>query len=281
MSPLPPDRNAGPDDAHDDDTLSDDRDYSLRAVDRVCAILDLLQQSVDGISLNTVVEVTGMPKSSAYRYLWTLEQHRYVERDEETGLCRLGLGFLGMQSRHLELLRECARPWLEKLRDDFGETANLGVLDSDRIIYVDIIESRRGVRLAASRGDRDPLHSTALGKAIAAHMSEDRVRDVLGRSGMPGRCSNTITSVDEYLAELAGVRELGYAVDDLENDADGRCVAVPLLGTSIPAAISLSAPAARFPVKDVGKAAKALLDVATHIVAQPRGRGRSNDGEVA
>ncbi|GHF67765.1 IclR family acetate operon transcriptional repressor [Amycolatopsis bartoniae] len=266
---LDPDQGDGP--------LAEDRDYSLRAVDRVCAILDLLQQSVDGISLNTVVEATGMPKSSAYRYLWTLEAHRYVERDEETGLCRLGLGFLGMQSRHLELLREVARPWLEKLRDEFGETTNLGVLDSDRIIYVDIIESRRGVRLAAARGDRDPLHSTALGKAIAAHLAEERVRDILARSGMPRRSASTITTVEEYLAELDTIRTLGYAVDNLENEADGRCVAVPLLGTSIPAAISLSAPAARFPAKDVGRAAKALLDVAARIVSRPRARSGSND----
>ncbi|HVV11394.1 IclR family transcriptional regulator [Amycolatopsis sp.] len=272
---MPADRSQDPEDAGG---FAEDRDYSLRAVDRVCAILDLLQQSVDGISLNTVVDATGMPKSSAYRYLWTLEQHRYVERDDESGLFRLGLGFLGMQSRHLELLRECARPWLEKLRDEFGETANLGVLDSDRIIYVDIIESRRGVRLAASRGDRDPLHSTAIGKAIAAHLAEDRVRDVLDRSGMPRRSANTITSIEEYLAELDNVRSLGYAVDNLENEADGRCVAVPLLGTSVPAAISLSAPAARFPAKDVGKAAKALLDVATQIVSRPRAR---NDDDAA
>lgn len=271
------DRNPAPEDGAGDGPLAEDRDYSLRAVDRVCAILDLLQQSVDGISLNTVVEATGMPKSSAYRYLWTLEAHRYVERDEETGLCRLGLGFLGMQSRHLELLREVARPWLEKLRDEFGETSNLGVLDSDRIIYVDIIESRRGVRLAASRGDRDPLHSTALGKAIAAHLSEDRIRDVLARSGMPRRSANTITTVEDYLAELDTVRALGYAVDNLENEADGRCVAVPLLGTSIPAAISLSAPAARFPAKDVGRAAKALLDVAARIVSRPRAESGTND----
>lgn len=271
------DRNPDPEEGAVDGPLAEDRDYSLRAVDRVCAILDLLQQSVDGISLNTVVEATGMPKSSAYRYLWTLEQHRYVERDEETGLCRLGLGFLGMQSRHLELLREVARPWLEKLRDDFGETSNLGVLDSDRIIYVDIIESRRGVRLAASRGDRDPLHSTALGKAIAAHLSEDRIRDLLDRSGMPRRSANTITTIDDYLAELDTVRSLGYAVDNLENEADGRCVAVPLLGTSVPAAISLSAPAARFPSKDVGRAAKALLDVAERIVSRPRARSGTDD----
>ncbi|NYI92521.1 IclR family acetate operon transcriptional repressor [Amycolatopsis endophytica] len=237
----------------------------------MCAILDLLQESVDGITLNEVVEATGMPKSSAYRYLWTLEAHRYVERDEETGLCRLGLGFLGMQSRHLELLRERVRPWLESVRDEFGETANLGLLDSDHIIYIDIIESRRGVRLAASRGDRDPLHSTALGKAIAAHLPERRVRELLDRSGMPPRTEHTIVTVEDYLTELDKIRTVGYALDDGENEADGRCVAVPLVGTNLPAAISLSAPMARFPHRDVGAAAKALRRIAEELATKPAG----------
>ncbi|GAA3832876.1 MULTISPECIES: IclR family transcriptional regulator [Amycolatopsis] len=265
MSSLSPHRNS------DEPPPAEDRDYSLRAVDRVCAILNLLQESVDGITLNEVVEATGMPKSSAYRYLWTLEAHRYVERDEATGLCRLGLGFLGMQSRHLELLRERVRPWLEGVRDEFGETANLGLLDSDHIIYIDIIESRRGVRLAASRGDRDPLHSTALGKAITAHLPEARVRELLERSGMPARTERTIVTVEDYLAELDKVRAQGYAVDDGENEADGRCVAVPLLGTNLPAAISLSAPAARFPQRDVAGAAKALRRIAEQISTRPSG----------
>ncbi|MPY83958.1 MAG: helix-turn-helix domain-containing protein [Actinophytocola sp.] len=243
---------------------------------RVCAILNLLQESVDGVPLPVLATETGLPKSSAFRYLWTLENHRYVERDPETGLFRLGLGFVGMQSRHLEVLRERARPWLEKLRDEHDESANLGLLDGDRIIYVDIVESNRGVRLAAKRGDRDPLHATALGKAIAAHLDEDRVRELLDRAGMDQHTPNTITSIDTYLDELAKVRRVGYAVDNGENELDGRCVAVPILGTRLPAAISLSAPSARFTVQDVERAATALKNVAEHLGTMP-----VVDGETA
>ena len=254
------DAHLDPDEAGGDGPLAEDRDYSLRAVDRVCAILDLLQQSVDGISLNTVVEATGMPKSSAYRYLWTLEAHRYVERDEETGLCRLGLGFLGMQSRHLELLREVARPWLEKLRDEFGETSNLGVLDSDRIIYVDIIESRRGVRLAAARGDRDPLHSTALGKAIAAHLSEKRVRDILARSGMPRRSASTITTIEDYLGPvfkaLSQVPVLGFVPLAMMVFGIGEALKVVIIAQAslVPVAIAT--------LKGIRSVPRAYVDVA-------------------
>ncbi|GAA4664507.1 MULTISPECIES: IclR family transcriptional regulator [Amycolatopsis] len=260
-----------PDDipASEQDANEEERDYSVRAVERVCLILNLLQESVDGITLNEVAQTTGLPKSSAFRYLWTLENHRYVERDEAGGLFRLGLGFVGMQSRHLEILRERARPFLEQLRDDIGETANLGLLDGDHVIYLDIVESRRGVRLAASRGDRDPIHCTALGKAIAAQLPEDRVRELLDETGLARRTDNTITSIDEYLEELGKVRRVGYAIDDRENEDDGRCVAVPLLGTRLPAAISISGPSSRFSAQEARKAAKVLIDIAAGIATNP------------
>lgn len=238
------------------------RDYTVRAVDRVCAILNLLQESVDGSSLIDVGRATDLPKSSAFRYLWTLENHRYVERDAQTGLYRLGLGFIGMQSRHLELLRHRAHPLLSRLRDELGETVNLGVLDGDSAVYLDIVESRRGVRLAVTQGVRDPIHSTALGKAIAADLPEQQVRDILARSGMPALTVNTITDPDEFVAALAQVRRSGVAVDDRENDIDGRCVAVGIPGTRLPAALSVSAPSSRLAMTDVDRVAAMLKDVA-------------------
>ncbi|RBM13608.1 transcriptional regulator [Prauserella sp. PE36] len=267
---MPRRKNQGQDENADETTTTgEERDYTVRAVERVCSILNLLQNSIDGVSLIEVGQATELPKSSAFRYLWTLEAHRYVERDEHTGLYRLGLGFVGMQSRHLEVLRERARPWLEELRDEFEETTNLGILDGDHVIYVDIVESRHKVRSAASRGDRDPLHSTALGKAIASQLPDARVRDLLQRTGMERHSDNTITSIDAYMDELAKVRRLGYALDNGENAPDGRCIAAPLLGTHLPAAVSISAPAARFTLKAVEKAAKRLLDVADQLTTNP------------
>ena len=264
--------------AASDPAVAEERDYSVRAVERVCAILNLLQGSIDGVSLLDVSQATDLPKSSAFRYLWTLEAHRYVEREVQSGLFRLGLGFLGMQSRHLEVLRQRANPVLEGLRDELGETVNLGVLDGDSAIYLDIVESRRGVRLAAKRGDRDPIHSTALGKAISAELPEERVREILNTVGMPPRTANTITTIEDYLAELAKVRRRGYAVDDGENEIDGRCVAVPIPGTGLPAALSLSAPAARFPLQDVERVTSALKEAAATITAGPANIGQPGAG---
>jgi IclR family acetate operon transcriptional repressor len=233
--------------------------YSVRAVERVVDILDRLQESREPVSLVSLAEVTGMPKSSAFRYLSTLEARGYVEKDPATGDYSLGLA-LPSHQRYLAVLAARVRPSLERLRDRFGETVNLGVLDGDRVLYVEIIESQKSMRLAARRGDRDYLHSTAVGKVIAAHMPEDEVRALLASAGMPPSTDRTIRDADAYIAALTQVRSDGYAIDDEENETGARCVAVPLLGLRERCGISLSAPAVRLSREEARDAALAMVE---------------------
>lgn len=242
-----------------------DGTYSIRAVDRVCDILDLLQASPDATSLAGVADVTKLPKSSVYRYLSSLEARRYVQRNPLSGDYRLGVALLPLQTHRLEILRRQAIAHLEQLRDQFGETINLGLLDSGRIFYLEIVESQRGVRLAARPGDRAPIHSSALGKAIAAALPADQVRAILAAEGMPRMTPRTITDVGKYLAELEKVRRQGYALDDRENETDGRCVAVPLGSTVLPAALSLSAPTSRLRQPMIPVIARALWKAASQL----------------
>ncbi|OQO92052.1 IclR family transcriptional regulator [Saccharomonospora piscinae] len=253
-------RGQGHHDGADTATKGEERDYTVRAVERVCSILNLLQESVEGVSLIEVAQETDLPKSSAFRYLWTLEAHRYVERDDDSGLYRLGLGFVGMQSRHLEVLRERARPWLEKIRDEFGETVNLAVLDRDHVVYVDVVESGKRVRFASSRGFREPWYATALGRAIAARLPGERLRELLPRE------ERETTPGPQFANDLERVRSLGYATSD---DGDGRCVAAALSGTRLPVALGISAPAARFSAADAARAAARLIAVTREIATAP------------
>ncbi|HYZ97144.1 MAG TPA: IclR family transcriptional regulator [Acidimicrobiales bacterium] len=242
--------------------MEPDNAYSIRAVQRVCDILELLHERPDGVSLLQVAQVTALPKSSAFRYLATLEARRYIERDAASGDYRLGLAFLPLQARRLDLLAQRARPRLEALRDRFEETVNLGLLDGTRVIYLDIVESPKSMRLAARPGDRDHVHSTALGKAITAHLPEDRVKAIVAGTGMPALTPNTITDEARFFDELTRVRKRGYALDNGENEPDGRCVGVSILRSRFPAALSFSAPVSRFPLGQVQEVAAALQEVA-------------------
>jgi IclR family acetate operon transcriptional repressor len=239
--------------------------YAVRAVVRVMDILDFLQDSPDGRSLLEVSEALALPRSSTYRYLSTLETRGYVQRDGATGQYRLGLAFLPSLGRHLDVLAARARPVMEELRDRLGETINLGVLAGNRIVYVEILESNKAVRLAARRGDRDPIHSTALGKAIASRIGADAVVAILSAEGMSKRTSKTITDETRYLRELEKVRSEGFALDLGENEEDGRCVAVPFQNGRLLAAISLSAPAARLDADLMEEIARELMSAARKI----------------
>ena len=246
--------------------------YAVRAVVRVMDILDLLQHSPNGRSLLEVSEAAGLPRSSTYRYLSTLETRGYVQRDGASGPYRFGLAFLPSHARYLEVLAARARPVMEGLRDRLGETINLGVLDGNRVVYLEILESNKAVRLAARRGDRDPLHSTALGKAIASRIGRDEVVAILAAEGMPKRTPKTITDEARYLSELDKIRAQGFALDLGENEEDGRCVAVPLANSRVLAAISLSAPAPRLEADLMEGIAAELMSAARRIQADGEGR---------
>ncbi|WP_166355586.1 IclR family transcriptional regulator [Phytoactinopolyspora limicola] len=236
------------------------RVYSIRAVHRVCDILDLVQERAGGFTLTQVAEATGFPKSSGYRYLATLIDHRYVIKDPESGFFRIGPAFLPTPDERLIALADRVRPFLSRLRDQVQETVNLGALDGGRVSYVEIFESPHCVRLAARPGDRDALHCSALGKAIGAQLSHDAVGKIIEVEGLPRHTPHTITTMVDYEAELAKIRKDGYALDNCESEIDGRCVAVALPDVVPPAAISISAPATRFPVEDVPEYAKALRE---------------------
>ncbi len=244
-------------------TQDDTNRYTVRAALRVLDILDFLQDSIDGASLTDIADSVGMPKSTLFRYLTTLESRGYVEQDPDLGHYRFGMAFLPSHTRHLQGLGSRARPHLEVLRDRFGETMNLAVLDGTRVAYLQIVESEKAVRLAARAGDRDPIHSAALGKAIAAQMPEPEVLDILRTAGMARLTTTTITDERSFLEELHRVRRNGFALDDRENEEDGRCVAVAISGTRIRAAISMSAPVARFPMEQIREVADALKEAAT------------------
>jgi IclR family acetate operon transcriptional repressor len=221
-----------------------------------------------GVSLPQLVSVTGMPKSSVHRYLEVLVQEGFLERDAQSGAYRLGARIVALASKEAPLLVLRARPYLERLRDRFDETVNLGVLSGDNIVYLDIVESPRTVRLAARIGDRDMIHSTALGKAIAAELPEAEVRSLLQRAGLPRRTANTITNAADFMKHLKLVRHHGFALDDQENDVEGRCVAVAIPASRVQFAISVSGITSRFPMSKAVDVAREIRQAVSALSGQ-------------
>jgi len=237
-----------------------------RSISRTCAVLRMLGESGnEGASLIEVAKVTNLPKSSAHRYLLVLESEAFVERDRRTQRYRLGVDFVSHEPNPIERLIQRAHPLLESVRDKWNETANIGMLVGQSVVYLDIVESAKAVRLSARKGDKDSIHATALGKVIAAYLPEKEVRAILRRTGMPKLTSKSITKRDIFVAELENVRARGYAVDDRENEEEGRCVAVYVPGLSAPTAVSISGVASRFPMSKIFDAAETLHAIAEEL----------------
>ncbi|QNA93777.1 MULTISPECIES: IclR family transcriptional regulator [unclassified Microbacterium] len=234
-----------------------DANYSIRSVQRVCDILDLVQATSDGLSLMDFAEATELPKSSVFRYLSTLEQRGYVERDD-SGDYRMGISLNGDR---LETLSRRLRPQLVAMRDRFGETINLGLLDGSRVAYLEIVESRASIRNAPRAAEREFIHATALGKVLATRMTTAQVRAILHQEGMPALTEHTIVDQAEYLAEVERTRERGYALDDEENEVGGRCLAVLVPRTTLPVAVSLSAPTSRLSVAETAAVARGMSEM--------------------
>jgi IclR family acetate operon transcriptional repressor len=224
--------------------------YDIAVLDRALDVLETLAAAPAGSALGVtdIARRIGATKSAAFRILANLERRGYIDKDPTTTRYTLGarLAYLGERSLLAIDLRGAARPVLEDLHRRFGETVNLAVRDGDEIVYVDMIESEHGLRMAARVGNRDSLHTTALGKAILAFLPREEADEIM-RRGLSARTARTIVDPQRLRAALVRVRERGVAEDRGENEVGARCVGAPIFDHRgrVAGAISVSAPDSR------------------------------------
>ena len=151
-----------------DDRL-DDR-YLVQPVLKAMQVLQLVCEAPEPVSLNQLVRDAALPKTTVFRYLRTLATLGFVEHNAEADRYRPGIGLwrLSHSSSPYETLRQAGKPHMKRLRQRFNETINLGVLSGGEVVYLDVLESERSLRMQSSVGATDPLHSTALGKVFLA-----------------------------------------------------------------------------------------------------------------
>ena len=242
--------------------------YIVQPVYKALQVLRVLGDERRELALSEICYRVDLPKTTVFRYLQTLCACGFVTHDHDTDLYRIGLRVWELgQSVHEPLrIREVALPPMRELRDRFNETVNLGVLDSLDVVYLEIIESRRSLRMQAQLGGRDPVYSTALGKVALAFMPEGQwaahLPDVLAP-----RTPRTVTSRARLRQEIAQAQVRGFALDDEENEEGARCLAAPVFNHQgqVAAAVSLSAPASRMTDRLLPKVATAVIQTAAAI----------------
>ena len=172
-----------------------------------------------------IARMTGLPVSTVHRILQELVSVGWAREDGDRGYL-LGARVLTLAARDTDhvALTSLARPHLQELSDTTGSAVHFGVRSGDEAVYVDKLEGSRAYRMRSRIGLPIPLTSTAIGKAVLAALPEPEVRMIVARAGLPARTPHSLTTVEALLADLAGVRERGYSLDEEENELQISCV---------------------------------------------------------
>jgi len=243
--------------------------YRVQVLDRALAALEILANRDGECSLADLCTEMKLHKSTVHRLAMVMEQHRLVEKNPDTGRYRLGLRLFEFGSKAIAAmdLRGRARPYLDRLQRQFGETVFFCILDDGQVFYVEKVESQQSVRTACTVGSRAPAYCTAVGKAMLAELAEQEVLDVIRRWGLKAVTANTITSAAALKAELRAVRSRGYAIDDEEKEEGLRCVSAAVRGHSgkLFAAMSVSGPAFRLTKERIPEIGQAVMQAANEL----------------
>ncbi len=222
---------------------------AIQVIERMYALMDVMAQRQDAVSLSELSEKTGLHPSTAHHILNDLVIGRYVDRPE-AGSYRLGMRLLelGNLVKGRLSVRDAALPLMRELHKLTQQPVNLSVRQGDEIIYIErAFSERSGMQVVRAIGGRAPLHLTSIGKLFLAADDAQRVRAYATRTGLPGNTRNSITSLPVLERELASARQSGLARDNEELELGVRCMAAGIYDDQLKlvAGLSISAPADR------------------------------------
>ncbi|TXS89836.1 IclR family transcriptional regulator [Parahaliea maris] len=209
------------------------RDAPLSVL-RVIRILEHLASNPDGYTLTDLSEKLETPKSSLVNLLRGLAAARYVENSDHVYTLgsesfRLGTAIAGQRS-----FLPIARPIMQRLTEQTGETALLATLtpDNQSVVYIHKSETKDLIRFSVNVGEPRPLHSTGSGRVLMAYQTEPMIKSMLRNLVMTPLTRNTITSKAALRKNLKEVKRQGYSVTLGETSASVGAVAAPVFGDS-------------------------------------------------
>ena len=206
--------------------------HRIPVIDRMMEVLSILEKRTGGASIRDIVDRLGLPRTTVYRIMKTLQRHEVVRR-QDNGSYKLGARLLRLAAKaaagpsDIDLPR-IAQPVLDRLADQLGESVKLSVADREGVLVIAVAQSRREHALTVVQGQRIPLHVSAAGKLLLAHMPEAERRAFLD-GALPAFTSNTITDAKRLARQLATIRKNGWSRDRSEQSPSINAIAAPVL----------------------------------------------------
>ncbi|MFE7316889.1 IclR family transcriptional regulator [Streptomyces sp. NPDC057555] len=240
---------------------------SVQSVDRAVSVLESLARLGEA-GVTELADELGVHKSTAFRILGVLENRGLVEQEKERGKYFLGAGVLrlaGAAAIRLDISQE-GQPVCRALAGETGETANIAVLDADAAVNIMQVRGSAAVTAFNWLGRRTPLHATASGKVLLAHLPPERQDALLGRK-LARFTEHTLTAPGALRKQLAAVHDDGFActVEEFETGLNAVAAPVRSYDGSVIGALGVSGPAYRTAPEHLPELAKAAVAAAAEL----------------
>jgi DNA-binding IclR family transcriptional regulator len=243
----------------------------LRALESAFRVLEIMARSENGVHVSEVARTLQLPKATVFRILFTLQEIGYARKDPASRayVTVRGAGWVNHDEGR-ETLRRVARPYMEKMLSRFEQTVNLAVLDRGQVLYTEILEGLRSIRMSANVNTYAPVHATGVGKSMLAFLHPVEAEEILKKKALAKLTPKTITSIRAQLKTFKRIREQGYAIDNEEAETGARCVAAPIFNSQgrPTAAMSVSAPVSYMTPSVVAQVSQTLADATRKISGQ-------------
>lgn len=189
-------------------------------------IMDFILEARSAPTLKEISEHVAMTKSTVLKILKTLDYCGFVRRDEETKRYYLGTIFLGYAQKVDDTfdIRQIALPLLSELRDQTGETINLGIIEGTTITLLEKMESPQSVYLVSRIGGGMNMYSSAMGKITLSQYDDKQLAHYFSQVELTKLTPHTIINEKQLRQNLAEIKAQGYSIDDEENQPDVYCI---------------------------------------------------------
>lgn len=240
-------------------------------VGRTLDVLDRVAAHGRPVRFSELLAASPYPKATLYRFLQVLTAEQMLSFDAERGTYAPGLRLvrLAHAAWRMSSLAPLARPHLDRLSREIGETLHLAQLDHGQVLYVDKRNAAHPVEMFAEAGKVGPAYCTGVGKAMLAFLPESELAAVLRQQSFYRYTPRTLPDAAALCAELAEIRRTGTAFDREEHEPGITCIAKPILGSGGRplGALSVSCPTARRGLDDLVAYEPGLARTAARIAA--------------
>ena len=201
----------------------------VNSIIKATQILELFSAEKPRWAIKDISDVLGFPKSTVHNILKTLASEGFVEQTDDD-LYSVGTRIVMLTKKvrvNIEI-RDRAAPLIRRLTDACRESVYLTVPQDDRVLYIYAIESSQRLRARSALGDLAYLHCTGVGKALLSTFSDEEIRALATRDGLPAFTEHTLIDIDELLADMVETRKRGYSIDMQEHEIGHYCLGAPI-----------------------------------------------------